>query len=133
MKYKVTLNGKVFEVEVEKGEAILLDEYEAAAPAAPTPAVVQASAPTAAATVVAVAPSSANIAGGEVIPAPLPGSIFAIKVKEGETVKAKQVLLVIEAMKMENEVLAPHDGKVVQIIVSQGSSVESGAPLLVLG
>lgn len=130
MKYKVTLNGKVFEVEVEKGEAILLDEYAASAPAAPVPAVVQVPAPTA---VTVASPASANIAAGEVIISPLPGSIFAIKVKEGETVKAKQVLLVIEAMKMENEVLAPRDGKVVQMIISQGSSVESGAPLLVLG
>lgn len=130
MKYKVTLNGKVFEVEVEKGEAILLDEYAASAPTAPVPAVVQMPAPTA---VTVVSPASANIAAGEIISAPLPGSIFAIKVKEGETVKAKQVLLVIEAMKMENEVLAPRDGKVVQMIISQGSSVESGAPLLVLG
>ncbi|MDR0293502.1 MAG: acetyl-CoA carboxylase biotin carboxyl carrier protein subunit [Oscillospiraceae bacterium] len=129
MKYKVTLNQKVYEIEVEQGEAILVDVADAAMPAVqPAAAVPAAPAPApAAAPAVAAAPS-----GGEVIPSPLPGNILAIKVAAGESVKKGQIVVLIEAMKMENEVLAPRDGIVAQVIVSKGSVVETGAPLLTL-
>ena len=127
MKYRVTLNGKVFEVEVERGEAILTDEYEAAAVTAPPSPEIAAPAPAPAA---APAPASSAQGSGKMVSSPLPGSVTAIRVREGERVKNKQVLLVIEAMKMENEVLAPHDGTVTQIAVKPGDGVETGTPLL---
>lgn len=130
MKYKVTLNGKVYEVEVEKGSAILVDEYEAMAPVA-----VPVAAPVAAAAApAAAAPAAAPVAAGsgEAITAPLPGTIFAIKVSAGQAVKKGDVLVVIEAMKMENEVMAPRDGTVSSVAVSNGASVETGTPLVYL-
>lgn len=127
MKYKVTLNFKVYEVEVEEGAAMLIDEYEAYVPAPAAPAPVPAAAPVAAAPV-APAPTAA----GETIPAPLPGTVLAVKVAAGESVKAGQVLVVIEAMKMENEILAPHDGTVAQVVTAKGAAVDTGAPLVVL-
>ncbi len=130
MKYKVTLNSKVYEVEVEEGAAMLIDEYEAYVPAPVAPA---APAPVPAAAPVAAAPAApAPTAAGETIPAPLPGTVLAVKVAAGETVKAGQVLVVIEAMKMENEILAPHDGTVAQVVTAKGAAVDTGAPLVVL-
>ena len=127
MKYKVTLNSKVYEVEVEEGTAMLIDEYEAYVPAPAAPAPVPAAAP------VAAAPAApAPTAVGETIPAPLPGTVLAVKVAAGEAVKAGQVLVVIEAMKMENEILAPHDGTVAQVVTAKGAAVDTGAPLVVL-
>ncbi len=129
MKYKVTLNGTTYEVEVEKGEAILVDEYVAAAPA-------PAAAPVAAAPVAApAAPAAAPAAtvAGEQITAPMPGTILSVKVKQGDAVKAGQILVILEAMKMENEIVAPRDGTVAQVVVAQGASVDTGAPLVVLG
>ena len=130
MKYKVTLNSKVYEVEVEEGVAMLIDEYEAYVPAPAAPA---APAPVPAAAPVAAAPAApAPTAAGETIPAPLPGTVLAVKVAAGESVKAGQVLVVIEAMKMENEILAPHDGTVAQVVTAKGAAVDTGAPLVVL-
>jgi len=125
MKYKVTLNGKIYEVEVEQGEAMMVSVSDVvSAPAAP---------------VVSAAPIPAEKpvapvydGGGELISSPLPGSIIEIKVSAGQTVKKGQILVLIEAMKMENEVLASRDGVVRQIITSRGASVETGAPLLTL-
>lgn len=128
MKYKVTLNGKTYEVEVEAGKAVLLDEYEACAPA---PAAAPAAAPVAAA---APAPSAApvSIADGEAVTAPMPGNIIRVDVKQGDKVKAGQVLAILEAMKMETEIPAPKDGTVVQVVTSKGAVVETGSPLVVL-
>lgn len=129
MKYKVTLNGTTYEVEVEKGEAILVDEYVAAAPA-------PAAAPVAAAPAAAPAPAAAApaaTAAGEQVTAPMPGTILSVKVSQGEAVKAGQILVILEAMKMENEIVAPRDGTVAQVVVAQGASVDTGAPLVVLG
>ncbi len=129
MKYKVTLNGRTYEVEVEAGKAMLLDEYEAVAPAAPAPA-----APVAAAAAApAAAPAAAVVTGaGEPVTAPMPGTILKVNVKDGQAVKAGTVLVVLEAMKMENEIMAPKDGTVTQVVVSKGSTVDTGAPLVVL-
>ena len=134
MKYKITLKGTTYEVEVEKGEAMILDEYEAKSPVPPAPVaaapVAVAAAPAAAPA--AAAPAPAAVAVGTVVPAPLPGNVFAIKVKEGDAVKAGDVLVIIEAMKMENEVCAPSDGVVKQIAVSKGALVATGDTLVVI-
>lgn len=129
MKYKVTLNGKTYEVEVEKGEAILVDEYAAYAPAAPAPAAAPVAAAPAAAT---AAPAAAPVAGGETVNSPMPGNILRIDVKAGDTVKAGQILVILEAMKMENEIVAPHDATVAQVVTTKGAVVDTGAPLIVL-
>ena len=130
MKYKVTLNGKTYEVEVEVGKVVLLDEYEACAPA---PAAAGAAAPAApAAPAAAPAPAPVALSAGEPVNAPMPGNILRIDVKEGDKVKAGQTLLILEAMKMENEIAAPKDGTVVQIATSKGAVVETGTPLIVL-
>ena len=128
MKYKVTLNNKVYEVEVEEGSAMLVDEYEVYAPvaaAAPAPA----AAPAAAA---APAPAAAPVAAGEPVPSPLPGTVLQVKVAAGQAVKAGEILVIIEAMKMENEVVAPRDGTVAQVVAAKGATVNTGDPLLVL-
>ena len=132
MKYKVTLNEKTYEVEVEAGKAMLLDEYEAYAPA-PALAAVPAPAPAAAAPAVpAPAPAAAVTAAGDTISAPMPGNILRIEVNQGDAVKKGQTLLILEAMKMENEIAAPRDGTVAQIVTAKGAVVETGTPLLVL-
>ena len=132
MKYKVTLKGKTYEVEVEHGEAMILDEYEAIAPAAPAPAAaapaaVPAAAPAAAPTPVPVA------AAGEQVTSPMPGTIVKVNVKVGQAVKNGEVIAVLEAMKMENEIMAPHDATIVQILADVGTKVDTGTPILVLG
>ena len=133
MKYKITLKGKTYEVEVERGEAMVLDEYEAKAPVPPAAAApVAVAAPVAAAPAAAAPAAPAVIAAGTSVDAPLPGNIFAIKVKEGNAVKAGDVLIVIEAMKMENEVCAPSDGVVKQIAVTKGQLVATGDTLVVI-
>ena len=136
MKYKVTLNGKTYEVEVEAGQAMLVDEYEAYAPApAAAPAAPAAAAPAAAPAAPAAAPApaaAAVTAAGEVVAAPMPGHILKVNVSQGQAVKAGDVLVVLEAMKMENEIMAPRDGSVAQVVVSKGAVVDTGAALVVL-
>ena len=128
MKYKVTLNGRTYEVEVEAGKAMLLDEYEAIAPAAPATAPAAAPAPVAAPS----AAPAASLAAGEPVKAPMPGVVLKVQVQQGQAVKAGQGLVILEAMKMENEIVAPKDGTVAQIVAAKGASVESGAPLVIL-
>ena len=130
MKYVVTLKDKTYEVEVEEGEAMILDEYEAKAPAAATPAAAPAAAAPAAAPAAAAAP--AVTASGTTVEAPLPGNVLSIKVSQGDAVKEGDVLLIIEAMKMENEVAAPCDGSVQQIVASVGQMVSTGDALIVI-
>ena len=132
MKYKVTLNNRTYEVEVEQGEAMLVDEYEAfaPAPAAPVAAAPVAAAPAAAAP--APAPAAAALAAGEVVKSPMPGNILKINVSQGQAVKEGDVLIVLEAMKMENEITAPKAGSIAQIAVSKGQVVETGSPLVVI-
>ena len=119
MKYKVTLNGRTYEVEVEAGKAMLLDEYEAIAPAAPATAPAAAPAPVAAPS----AAPAASLAAGEPVKAPMPGVVLKVQVQQGQAVKAGQVLVILEAMKMENEIVAPKDGTVAQIVAAKGASV----------
>lgn len=127
MKYKVTLNNRVYEVEVEMGQAMLIDEYDAVAPAAPA-------APTAvpAAPAAPVAVPAAALASGEVVKAPMPGNILKINVAPGQKVEEGDVLIVLEAMKMENEIVATKSGTVAQVAVSKGAVVETGTPLVVI-
>ena len=129
MKYKVTLNGRTYEVEVEAGKAMLLDEYEAIVPAAPAAPAVEA-APIAAAPAAPAAPTT--VAAGEVVSAPMPGSILKVLVNQGQAVKEGELLCVLEAMKMENEIYAPKAGTVAQVAVAKGASVNTGDPLVVL-
>ena len=124
MKYKVTLKGKTYEVEVNQGEAMLLDEYEAYAPAP---------APAAAPAAPAAAPAPVAAAAGEQVLSPMPGTIVKVNVKAGQAVKNGEVLAVLEAMKMENEIMAPHDATVVQVLTDVGTKVDTGTPIIVLG
>ena len=132
MKYKVTLNKRVYEVEVEEGSAMLVDEYELAAPAAPAPVVAAAPVAVAAAPAAPAAPAAAGLAAGEVVKSPMPGNILKINVAQGQTVKEGDVLLVLEAMKMENDITATKSGTVAQIVVAKGAVVETGSPLVVI-
>ncbi len=130
MKYVVTINNKNYEVEVEKGQAAIVGTKEAAVPVAvpqAAPAAVPAAVPAAQA-----APAAANVAGGEVIKAPMPGTILDIKVSVGSKVKKGDTLCILEAMKMENEISAPADGVVVQIKTAKCSTVNTGDILAVM-
>ena len=89
MIYKVTLNGKVYEVEVEKGEAVIQAEYDAA----------------------------------------LPGNINAVNFSVGQSVKAGDVVIILEAMKMENEIVSPKAGTITKLYVQKGAVVNTGDPL----
>ena len=108
---------------------MLLSEYEAVAPA--PVAAAPAAAPTAAP---AAAPAAPVVTGaGEAVNAPMPGNILKVNVSNGQAVKSGEVLVVLEAMKMENEIFAPKAGTVAQVLVNKGSSVDTGATLVVIG
>ena len=126
MKYALTLNGKNYEVEVELAQPMGMDEFAAYAPAAPAPVeqvIVPAAAPAAAA-----APTD-----GTCVKAPMPGTILKVHVTPGKAVKAGDVLCILEAMKMENEIMAPCAGTVKQVLAAKGSAVDTDAPLVVIG
>ena len=132
MKYKVTLGGKTYEIEVEAGQAMLLDEYEAIVPSAPAAAPV-AAAPAAPVAAPAAAPAApAATAAGEPVVAPMPGTILKVNVQNGQAVKEGELLCVLEAMKMENEIMAPKAGTVAQVVTSKGASVSTGDVLVVI-
>ena len=124
MKYKVKLNGKIYEVEVEKGNAELLSEYDAISAPAAAPAV---AAPVAASPAAAAAPAPA--ASGNATPSPLPGMVVAVKKNVGDKVKSGEVVMLIEAMKMENEITATKDGTIVAILAPKGTQVQVGTAL----
>jgi biotin carboxyl carrier protein len=114
--YRITVNGNVYDVEVEELGA----GATAAAVAAPKAV---AKAPKAA------APVAAGAEGKVKINAPMPGKILSVKVSAGQSVKKGDVVMILEAMKMENEIVAPEDGTVANINVSEGASVEAGSVL----
>ena len=111
-KYRVTVNGTAYEIELE--------ELTGAAPAASAPAAAPAPAPAAAS------------AGGEQVTSPMPGTILDVKVSQGAAVKKGDVLMILEAMKMENEIMCPRDGTVASVNASKGATVESGTLLCVI-
>ena len=133
MKYKVTLNGRTYEVEVEEDKAMLLSEYEAVAPAPKEAAPAASAAAPAPAAAPKAAAAPAVTGAGEPVNAPMPGTILKVNVTAGQAVKAGSVLVILEAMKMENEIMAPKDGTVTQVLVEKGASVTTGAPLAVIG
>ena len=128
MKYVVTLNGKNYEVEVEETDAVITAVTDAA-PAAP----VAAAAPAAPAAAPATAAAPAAAADGQKVLSPMPGTILSVNVSVGSAVKAGEVILILEAMKMENEIVAPCDGTVKQLAVQKGSTVATDALLAVVG
>ena len=130
MKYIVTLNGKNYEVEVEETEAVIVGITDAAPAVPAAPAAAPSPAPAAAPSAPA-APASA--ADGTKVLSPMPGNILAVNVSVGAAVKAGDVLLVLEAMKMENDIVAPCDGTVKQILVQKGSTVATDDLLAVVG
>lgn len=124
---KITVNGTVYDVQVEEanGAAAPVD----AAPSAPAAAPAPKAAP---APVAASAPKASAPAGAEAINAPMPGTIVSVNVSAGQKIAKGDVLIVLEAMKMENEIMAPHDGVVASVNVSKGESVNSGTLLVSL-
>ncbi len=139
MRYIVKLKNRTFEVEVEAGAAVLLNEYEDGKPlsgklepaekseaAQPTPAPKLAAVPVA--PPVKPAPA-AEAAGGNIVRSPMPGMITEILVSEGQTVADGDTLMILEAMKMENEIVATCDGTVSRLCVSKGQVVQTDDPL----
>ncbi len=119
-KYNVTVNGTAYEITLEVVDAAEVKAAPAPA-AAPTPA-----------PAVAPAPATAPANGGETISSPMPGTILSVNVQNGAAVKKGDVLMILEAMKMENEIICPCDGTVASVNVQKGSSVETGAVLCVI-
>ena len=125
MKYIVNLNGKNYEVEVEETEAVITGVADAvaapvAAPVAAAPAPVQ-------------APSAAVSADGAKVISPMPGTILSVNKNVGDSVNEGDVIMILEAMKMENEIVAPASGTIKQLLVSKGSTVDTDAVLAVVG
>ena len=125
-KFNITVNGVAYEVEVE--------EVSGAAAAAPAvaPAAPAAAPKAAPALKAAPAPKAAPVAGGTKVTSPMPGVILDVRVQTGAQVKKGDILLILEAMKMENEIIAANDGTVAQVLVNKGASVNSGDVLVVL-
>lgn len=132
-KYVVTLNGKNYEVEVEKNTAKITNTTAAAAPAAaPAPKAAPAPAPVAAPSPAAApAPVAAAPAGGANVTAPMPGTVLNVVAPVGTAVKAGDVILILEAMKMENDIVAPCDGTVASV-AAKGTSVNTDDVLATL-
>ncbi len=134
---RITVNGRAYDVEVEE-IAGGVAAPQTAPIAAPAPVAVTAPAPAASAPAPEAAPapakkaSSAPVSGAQVVNCPFPGTILDVKVTEGSSVKKGEVLAVLEAMKMENEIMSPADAKVVGVHVKKGDSVDTGAALISL-
>lgn len=122
--YTITVNGTPYNVTVEEGAGAPVAAAPVAAPAAaPAPAPAAAPAP---------APAAQGTAGSVKVEAPMPGTILDVKVSVGDSVSSGSVLCILEAMKMENEIVAPQDGTVASVNVSKGDSVEAGQVIITL-
>ncbi len=137
MKYNVTLNGKIYEVDVTESDAVVTGITQVpvavAAPAVAPVAVAPIAAPAAPAEAPAAAPAVAPVsADGTQVKAPMPGTILAVKKNVGEAVKAGDVIVVLEAMKMENDIVAPCDGTVKSINAPKGSTVNTDDVIAVI-
>ena len=128
MKYELTLNGRTYEVEVELAAPMMMQEFQSYAPviAAPATPVVEA-APSA-----APAAAPAVTGDGERVDAPMPGTILKVNVAAGQTVKEGDLLVILEALKMENEIFAPKGGTVTQVLAEKGASVNTGDVLVLI-
>lgn len=118
--YTITVNGTAYNVTVEEGTS------NAPAPQAPV------SAPVAAPQAAPAKPAAPASAGSVKVDAPMPGNILDIKVSNGASVKAGEVLVILEAMKMENDIVAPQDGTVASVNVNKGDTVEAGQTIITL-
>ncbi|HPF88877.1 MAG TPA: biotin/lipoyl-binding protein [Candidatus Limiplasma sp.] len=125
--FNITVNGVSYQVAVEETGAAA----PAAAPVVSAPVAAPAAAPAAPAPAAAAAPAA--IAEGAKVTSPMPGTILDVKCTTGAAVKKGDVLLILEAMKMENEIVSPADGTVKQVAVEKGASVGSGDVLVVIG
>ncbi|MCI5734648.1 MAG: biotin/lipoyl-containing protein [Eubacterium sp.] len=127
--YTITVNGTPYNVTVEEGAGAPVAAAPVAAPAAPAaaPAPAPAAAPAAPA-----APATQGTAGSVKVEAPMPGTILDVKVSVGDSVSSGSVLCILEAMKMENEIVAPQDGTVASINVAKSDSVEAGQVIITL-
>jgi pyruvate dehydrogenase E2 component (dihydrolipoamide acetyltransferase) len=135
MKYIVTVNGKQFDVEVEREGGAKTLSRSPIAPRAPISAPASAppaASPAPAAPPVSAPPPQAGASGGKSVVSPLPGMVLDVKVSQGDAVKSGQVLLTLEAMKMETEIVAPADGVVASVLVKKGDSVDTDAQLVIL-
>lgn len=127
MKYIVTINDKQYEVEVERGKAVAAYIGEAPAPVAPVAAPAAAPAPVATpAPAAAPAPAAGE---GDPICSPMPGTILDVRCQPGQAVQAGDILFILEAMKMENEIFAGKEGVVTSVVTTKGASVDTGAVL----
>ncbi|MBR0454710.1 MAG: biotin/lipoyl-binding protein [Clostridia bacterium] len=126
--YNITVNGVTYTVEVEEVGATASAPVAAAPVAAPAAPVAAPAAPKAA----PAAPKASGAAGAVSVKAPMPGNIMKVNCKVGASVKKGDVLIVLEAMKMENDICAPQDGVVASVEVAQGASVETDALLVTL-
>ncbi len=132
-KFSITVNGQAYDVEVEEiGGAPTFAPAAAPAPVAQAP-VAAAPAPKAAAPAAAPKAAAPAPAGGEAVKSPMPGTILDVKVAAGQSVKKGTVLVILEAMKMENEIIAPHDAVVAAVAVTKGASVNAGDTIVTLG
>ena len=130
MKYEITLNGRTYAVEVEIAGPMTADEFHSYMPApAAAPEEITAAVPAAAP---AAVPAGVT-ASGECVTAPMPGNILKVHVTESQTVKEGDLLIVLEAMKMENEIFAPCAGTVKQVLVQKGATVDTGAAMVIIG
>ena len=136
MKYNVTLNGKIYEVDVTESDAVVTGVTQvpvAVAAPAVAPVAAPVAAPAAPAEAPAAAPAVAPVAAdGTQVKAPMPGTILAVKKNVGDAVKAGDVIVVLEAMKMENDIVAPCDGTVKSINAPKGSTVNTDDVLAVI-
>ncbi len=134
MKYNVTLNGKIYEVDVTESDAVVtgISQVPVNTVVAPAP-VAPVAAPVASVAAPAAAPAAAPVAAdGTQVKAPMPGTILAVKKNVGDAVKAGDVIVVLEAMKMENDIVAPCDGTVKSINAPKGSTVNTDDVLAVI-